>query len=669
MNTNDKISTAAGAGHGAAWRKRARHNAAHWRAPLGRNYKLGVRLVSVSIVGLAFGLTMVLGTLWLSWALEGAAAAINDTGSLRVQSVRLGLTVSQSVIDRRQLEQQLRALNQTIDNLRRGDPQRPLRLPSSEAVQQQFEHVAELWKNALQPALEAILAPPPGSAVASPTYLNALPNFVREADRLVGLIEVENARDTAYLRASQLALIVLMLAGCVAIIYLLYGWVIRPVEALRNGIAKMTTGNFDVTVPVEGRDEFGELAAGFNDMAAQLKALYSDLEERVRQKTLLLAQRNRAMATLYEFAAYLSQPGELEERCKGFLSRLIDHFGADGGTVRILDPRLNNLHLTVHQGLSPEFVHQEQCVHSGDCLCGEALEKGEVRLHDFRNLTPEFRYLCREEGFNSIAIAQISNHGETMGSYTLHFKTPHDFSADDRRLFDSVGQHLGVAIENQRLLARTRELAIAQERNLVAQGLHDSIAQGLNFLKLQVHLLEDSIERDARDEVREVIQLIGAGLRESYDDVRELLMNFRTKLDEGELIDTLNNSAQRFHRQTGIEVSVDVDTRASGAPLPAEQQLQLLFIVQEALSNIRKHAQAKHVLITVENADDFKLAVTDDGCGFDVADKEAHKEAHVGLKIMHERAARLGARLTVTSSPGLGTRIALELEHTARATA
>ncbi len=639
------------------------------RLPIGRNYKLGVRLVSVTIVGLVFGLTMVMGTLWLSWALEGAAAAINDTGSLRVQSVRLGLTVNQPAIDPRQLEQQVHALNQTLDNLRRGDPQRPLRLPSSTAVQDQFERVATLWNDSLQSTLGIILNEPSRSVEAAAAYQSGLPNFVREADRLVGLIEAENARDTAYLRASQLALIVLMVAGCVALIYLLYGWVIRPVEALRNGIARMTTGNFDVTVPVEGRDEFGELAAGFNDMAAQLKGLYGDLEARVQQKTLLLAQRNRALATLYEFAAYLSQPGELEDRCKGFLARLIEHFGADGGTVRILDPRLNNLHLTVHQGLSPEFVQQEQCVHSGDCLCGEAFEQGEVRLHDFRKLTPEFRYLCHEEGFNSIAIAQISNGGQAMGSYTLHFKTPHTFSTDDRRLFDAVGQHLGVAIENQRLLARTRELAIAEERNLVAQGLHDSIAQGLNFLKLQVQMLEDSLERDARDEVREVIQMIEAGLRESYDDVRELLMNFRTKLDEGELIDALNNSAERFRRQTGIKVSVDVDSRTSGAPLPAEQQLQLLFIVQEALSNIRKHAHAQHVHITVENAEDFKLAVTDDGCGFDVVENQARKETHVGLKIMHERAARLGARLTIDSTPGLGTRIALHLEQTARATA
>ena len=638
-----------------------------WRTSIGRNHKLGTRLVSVSIAGLVFGLAMVLGTLWLSWALEGAAAAINDTGSLRVQSVRIGLSISQPGIDEVQVRQQWRGLNETLGNLRRGDPQRPLRLPSGDAVQQQFERVSLAWKEKMEVTLDAVLRDPAQSSATVRSYLDELTRFVQEADRLVSLIEVENARDTAYLRGSQLALIMLMLAGCVAIIYLLYGWVIRPVEALRSGIAKMSTGDFDVRVPVEGHDEFGELATGFNDMAAQLKELYNNLEERVRQKTLLLAQRNRSMATLYEFAAYLSQPGELEDRCKGFLARLVAHFNADGGTVRILDPRQNNLHLTVHQGVSPEFVQQEQCVHSGECLCGESLAQGEVRLHDFRQLPSDLRYFCREQGFNSIAIAPIGNGGKTLGSYTLHFKTPHAFSADDRRLFDSVGQHLGVAIENQRLLARTRELAIAEERNLVAQGLHDSIAQGLNFLKLQVQLLEDSLARDARDEIREVIRMIDAGLRESYDDVRELLMNFRVKLDEGELVDALNVSAERFRQQTGVDIVVDA--RDEGAPLPPEQQLQLLFIVQEALSNIRKHAHASHVQITVENASDFTLTVADDGCGFDVADKEAHKDSHVGLKIMQERAARLGARLAVTSSPGLGTRIALELEHTDRATA
>lgn len=640
--------------------------ALNWKASIGRNYRLGVRLVSVALTTLVFGLTMVMVTLWLSWALEGAAAAINDTGSLRMQSVRIGLIMSDDAAPRTEMTQRVALFNSTLDALSAGDPQRPMRLPKSEAVQLQFERVRLLWNDVLEPAVVAFQTSPSQERFAK-VYLKNLPEFVRQSDELVSLIEAQNARDTALLRGSQMAVIVLMIAGCVGIIYLLYGWVIRPVEALRRGISQMTSRNFTYRVPVEGGDELGELAEGFNDMAAQLNVLYTELERRVEEKTLQLAQQNKEISTLYEFSAYLSRAGSLEDRCQGFLSRLIEYFDADGGTVRITDRRNNDLHLTVHQGLSLEFVKQEQCLHAGDCFCGEAAQKGVTVLHDFRQLPVEFSLRCREEGFTAIAIAQIKHAGQQLGSYTLHFQEPREFSEDDRRLFNTLGQHLGVAIENQRLLARTRELAIAEERNLVAQGLHDSIAQGLNFLKLQVQMLEDSIKRDEKDEVQEVIKLIELGVRESYDDVRELLTSFRIKLEDGDIANALRMAAERFKKQTGINASVDILNQ--GPPLPPEQQLQVLFILQEALSNIRKHANAQNVRISLDDAFDFNLTVTDDGQGFDMYDPEISREHHIGLNIMQERAAKIHARLAVSSTPGEGTTVSLTMTQSHRITA
>lgn len=647
------------------YREQGKQMAVKWRLPIGRNYKLGVRLVSVSLAGLIFGLSMVLGTLWLSWALEGAAAAVNDTGSLRMQSVRIGLNLSQPKIDISQLRMQMQALEQTLENLKRGDPQRPLRMPASTSVQEQFAKLADTWQTKLVPILQTYERNPDLRSYATKNYLAELSNFVTDADRLVWQIEAENAYDTSILRGSQLALIVLMLAGSVALIYLLYGWVIRPVQALQHGITQMTTGDFDTRVPVEGHDEFGELATGFNDMAAQLKALYSDLESRVEEKTRQLGLQNKELAILYEFSAYLSQPGELEQRCNGFLTRLIEHFGAKGGTVRILDSRQHNLHLTVHQGISEQFAKDELCLHAGDCLCGEAAQKGVMQLHDFRHMAKDFHYRCQEEGFNSIAIAQIKlGDGQHLGSYTLHFENPREFTSEDRKLFEAVGQHLAVAIENQRLLTRTRQLAVAEERNLVAQGLHDSIAQGLNFLKLQIQMLQDSIKRDAKEEVQEVIGLIDLGVRESYEDVRELLTSFRIKLGEGDLSDSLEIAANRFKQQSGLPVTLAI--RDNGALLPSEHQLQILFILQEALSNIRKHANARNVQISLNNSEDFILSIQDDGEGFNINAEKIQSESHIGLKIMRERAAQLGARLEVISKSGQGTTIRLILPHSAR---
>lgn len=638
--------------------------AINWRPPRARNYKLGVRLVSVCLTGLMFGLTMVMGTLWLSWALEGAAAAINDTGSLRMQSVRIGLSLTQTKPNISELQQQIQAVDKTLSNLQHGDPQRPLRMPGSDLVQKQFADLSSTWHKTLMPILQSFEKNPDQRPQAAAKYLSELSNFVTTADRLVWQIETENAYDTSILRASQLALIVLMIASSVALIYLLYGWVIRPVEALQHGITEMAKRNFDARVPVEGRDEFGELATGFNDMAAQLKMLYSDLESRVEQKTRQLATQNKDLATLYEFSAYLSQAGELEQRCEGFLSKLIDHFGASGGTVRILDLRQNNLHMTVHQGISEEFVNDELCLHAGDCLCGEAAQQTEMKLHDFRSLPQVLKYRCQEEGFNSIAIAQIQLGNTHLGSYTLHFKVPREFTAEDRKLFESVGQHLGIAIENQRLLTKTRQLAVAEERNLVAQGLHDSIAQGLNFLKLQVQMLQDSIKRNAKDEVQEALAMIEAGVKESYDDVRELLTSFRIKLGEGDLLDALKLSADRFRQQTGLPLEMNIEN--NGPPLPSEQELQVLFIVQEALSNIRKHSHASRVRIDLKNDRDFVLNVYDNGVGFDQRQSGSVAEQHIGLKIMKERANQLNANLSVISQINNGTTINLTIPHTTR---
>jgi len=202
-------------------------------------------------------------------------------------------------------------------------------------------------------------------------------------------------------------------------------------------------------------------------------------------------------------------------------------------------------------------------------------------------------------------------------------------------------------------------MAISEERNLVAQGLHDSIAQGLTFMNIQLQMLDDSLRDGKVDEAMGVVPALRAGVQESYDDVRELLQNFRSRLAEEDLAGALRITVDKFRQQTGVEVALDV--RGEGVPFPSEQQLQVLFIVQEALSNIRKHARARHVAIRMEDGGDFRLSIRDDGVGFDESVLQVKGDGHVGLAIMRERAQRIGARLAVGSVPGEGTTISLEL--------
>ncbi|TDG08715.1 HAMP domain-containing protein [Paraburkholderia guartelaensis] len=645
--------------------------------------RLSTRIVVLSTVALALVLAMISGTLWLSWQLEGGGAAINDAGSLRMRANAVAIALWEARTGQpSQVDAQMRQLDDTLRELRDGDPARPLFLPSDAGIHAQFERVATAWNQTLKPAALNDLAVSGGEPLK---YIGLLPGFVDEANQLVSLIERENARKTAWLRISQVALAALSCVGTMAIVYLLYQWFVAPVQRLQDGLARIEAREFDTRLPVETYDEFGHLTQGFNRMVAELQALYQDLAERVDAKTAQLAAQNRELATLYEMAAFLNTPGPAESLCHDFLTRVMREFDADGGTVRVVSPDDGNLHLLVSEGMPESITRAEQCMPAADCACGGATAEAPVI---FGLMAPPgmraaggeigesvesiesghggaFTQRCLKAGFVSVAVSAIVAQNETLGTFSLHFRREREIPPSGVQLLQTLGRHLGVALMNRRLVALGRQLAVSEERNLVAQGLHDSIAQGLSFLKMQVHLLDGAAQQGDLDEIREIVPLLAGGVEESYDDVRELLLNFRTKLGPGKLRLAVEDTVARFRRQSDAELTLDYRDE-DGPPLPPDQQLQVLFVLQEALSNARKHAEALHVQVSVVNARDFRLTVEDDGVGYDPADIASRGESHVGFHIMHERARRLAAVLTLQSAPGRGARVELVLPAASR---
>ena len=624
--------------------------------------RLSTRLAASVIVALVIFLTMIGWTLWLSWQMEGAAAAINDAGTLRMRANQVALSLESFPTDRggrvattlsKQLQQQAFVLQQ----LRQGDPARPLLLPRDPVVHQQLEQVTQFWHTQMVSRAQMEM-----QGDMSLRYQRALPEFLSKADHLVHLIEVDNAQKTFLLRLLQVILLVIAVTGAIALIHLVYQWIILPISTLRNGVARMAQRDFSVELPVQRRDEFGELYAGFNQMAKELQSLYLDLGRRVEEKTQQLALRNASLSALYEMAAFLSQPKEVDEVCRGFLDRLMRQFKADGGTIRTLDPRHDNLRLVLSQGLSATHEQHESCLKVGDCFCGQVTRSGTVAINDVGRIRAPDAFHCYEDGFKSLAVFRIMAQDDVLGSFSLHFKDTRRLTASERHLLETLGKHLGVALQNRRLLGQTRQLAMEQERNLFAQGLHDSIAQGLNFLNLQLQMLDQSLKNQKLDEALDILPLLRAGVDESYQDVRELLSNFRTRLGEGELLDAVCETIERFQRQADVLVELETEGLSEGTALTQEQQLQVLFILQEALSNVRKHAEATKVAIRIQEAAGlFTLEVTDNGRGYDEAVLAHTEHEQLGRRIMKERAARIGADLALISSPSKGARVALVL--------
>ncbi len=625
-------------------------------APVPR--KLSTTIVGAMAGFLALALMAIAATLFLSWQLEGSAAAINDTGSLRMQSYRLAILLSADPeANAAQAGAQIQEIDTTLAQLERGDPQRPLFLPPRSDIQRRFKEIGQAWTQQVRPAARALLlhASAPGQAA----FQRLTVGFVGRVDALVRQIENDSELRTFWLRGSQLALLTMALFGTVSLIYLMFMLIIDPVNRLQDGMRRMKDEDFDTRVEVDSNNEFGQLAQGFNSMADRLQALYGSLEEKVRQKTSTLEGQNRELALLYDSAAFLQVPQPLEALCDGFLARISAYFGADGGSVRVLEATRGNVHLVVHQGLSEELIEAERCLKVGDCLCGEAVQTKIAIVHDLRKLDQAHEKQCHRDGFQTVSVFHIVAHDQHLGFFNLHFRSAKAFTKPEHALLETLGQLLGIAIENLRLAAREREMAISEERNLVAQGLHDSIAQGLNFLNLQVQMLDSSVRGQRFDEVADIVPALRIGVQESYEDVRELLLNFRSRLAEDDLIGALRATIDKFSRQTGIaaELVADVD----GAPFPREQQLQLLFIVQEALSNIRKHAMASRVDIGLEDRADFRLTIRDNGVGFDAATLAAKGDSHVGVHIMRERAQRIDAAFAIASVPGAGTTVSLTL--------
>ena len=152
---------------------------------------------------------------------------------------------------------------------------------------------------------------------------------------------------------------------------------------------------------------------------------------------------------------------------------------------------------------------------------------------------------------------------------------------------------------------------------------------------------------------------LDVGVRECYADVRELLVHFRTRTSEEDIEAALRTTLSKFEHQTGVATQLSME--GHGLPLAPDVQIQVLHMVQEALSNVRKHARARKVQLRVQRSPHWAFEVQDDGVGFDAAVPAEQAPLRVGLGIMQERAQGIGAQVRVQSAPGQGTTVRIAL--------
>lgn len=616
---------------------------------------LSARLKLLTCVWVGAALFSIAFTLVLSWRLEGAGAAINDAGSLRMRTYRLAYMLTQHAAPQN-IQEQIQSFEHTLNTIRKGDPARPLFLPDEPEIHSHMQAMQHDWQNSIKPRLQRSEAP---TASELTQFVNIINNFVRS-------VETVNTRNTELLRLFQTALMILVIVGSSVMVMLLYLWVIRPIDILREGVQAIRRGEFGTQVETGKVSEFAQLGNGFNLMSTHLQTLYTDLEGQVALQTENLARKNRELETLYQTTRDLHQSHTPSRAAEKFLTRILPEVSAQAGSVRLIDFDRKRMDLAASIGLPDKLQTAEQCERLEECLCGAAASEANEKPVYFFDTHPSKSppTLCENAGFSDVAVFPVYYKEQELGIFTLYFSDGHSLAPSDTEFLQALCGQLGVSIANSRLAQESRQLAVLQERNLMAQGLHDSIAQTLTFLNLQVQMLESALAADEHEQIEENMRFIKDGVQECYDDVRELLLNFRTKITKKEFNDAVSTLVKRFEQQT--QIPVEIHWSGEGLPLSNDEQLQMIFILQESLSNIRKHAQAKHVKLEITNEQDFTMSICDNGTGFDTNRLKNLSGEHVGLGIMHERARRIQAALDIQSQPEQGTCITLTLPQNKR---
>jgi two-component system, NarL family, nitrate/nitrite sensor histidine kinase NarX len=441
----------------------------------------------------------------------------------------------------------------------------------------------------------------------------------------------------------------------------LYAQLLRPLVRLEQSVADVCQGQPGVTMPLRNAGVLGTVMRDLDSLSDELTEVYEDMDNRVARQTRRLAQQTAALKLLYDVAAGINQAARVDDLLMHFLEVL----------KQLLNGRSASVYLTTPEGRSRLMgsIGPDSQVLAGVeqlplplCECGKALSAGDILCE--RDAVRCSRNLGRRmfgPGEVTMLEVPLRHHGVWLGSYRIYLDPPGPAGREDLRgLLDAIGSHLGMAVAKQRSDDEARRLSIMEERTAMAHELHDSLAQTLASLRFQVRMLEETLEKtQAPAHARADLHRIRNGVDEAHTELRELLNSFLVPIDQRGLEPALEKLTQRFRQDTGTPIFFQRDCR--NIHLTASEELQIFRIVQEALVNIRKHAQAQtvRVLLTCREAGGYLLLVEDDGVGFEQTLPKGKPGEHIGLSIMEERARRLGGELRIESEPGEGTRVEL----------
>lgn len=434
----------------------------------------------------------------------------------------------------------------------------------------------------------------------------------------------------------------------------------RFLSALHDWTQKIRAGELSTRIHVSDVPEIAELCQDINFVGEMLESLSKDAEFQLQYHTEHIAKKNKSLATLYDVVTSINMSRDIQDLLTRFLHTMTELVNARAATV-YLETKNNTCTLISEIGLDAKFRDKHPYLPADM----PDINRNQTIPIDIIPCPNELNEKLVNNGKLSILIVPLQYRGKILGVYNFYIdeKKYNDNNEYDE-LITSMGRHLGIAVEKARLDEEANALSIMRERTNIANELHDSLAQTIACVKYQVRVLDETIHQGDESATWQELERIESTIDEAHTELRELIAHFRLPIGERNLVVSAEQVVERFKQDTeGIQVFLQKEW--PDTHLPPQIELQVLRIIQEALTNARKHSEAKavRVLMRGNESGHFTVLIEDDGIGISQKNKEKSAGEHVGLSVMEDRASRIGGKLTIETEPGEGVQVRLEFDY------
>ncbi|MCA6063733.1 ATP-binding protein [Thalassolituus marinus] len=568
--------------------------------------KINLSLTAIIVMAVS----TILVSYWLSDQADNDAYAINVAGSLRMQSYRYASSES------------VREDARSVVNSAWEDP--VMRNVIREAnLTELFELLQSRWINVQSSLKSAVLS--------DAEKLRLVDDFVIGLNTLVLGIQKNAEAKIRAIRTFQVIAFFITVILSVAAIYWVYLRLTLPLAELTNAARQVGRGDFTCNLAnTEGQDELSLLSKSFNQMCRAIAYMYESLEKQVDEKTTELRNSNTTLTFLYKLAWQTST----HEIRKDDFSQIIYELSRVTGIADI------ELCLLTESGDIPYLQvngtkdNDPDCASRNcrDCVAGNSSTDQQLRY-------------------------AISRENTEYGVLVIHGNCNDDIQQWQDELLRSVATQFAIALSLQGEEEKIRRITLMNERNTIARELHDSLAQALSYLKIQVTRLNRALAKNDQAIMMDVSNELKNGLDSAYRQLRELLTTFRLKVDGKGLITALQKTVEQFQEQSSMEITLDYDILH--APLSPQEEIHLLQIIREACRNAINHSHGKRILIKLTATPDKKilLSIEDDGIGIDT---NPEKLNHYGLAIIQERSHQLNGDVRIQGRADGGTGVYFE---------